>query len=86
MTRGAPQCAATASAVFSPWPVMQRTTLSSGPILPLSTSFFAQATVTPPAVSAKIPSVSASSLMPSMISSSEASSAEPPVSRIVWMA
>ncbi len=49
---------------------MQSTVLSSGAILPVSMSFLAQATVTPPAVSAKMPSHSASRRMPSMISSS----------------
>jgi len=68
--------------VFSPCPVMQSTTDSFAGILPVAMSFFAQATVTPPAVSEKMPSVSASSRMPSMISSSEASSHEPPLDLI----
>ena len=41
------------------------------------------AVVTPPAVSVKMPSVSASSWMPETISTSETSSAQPPVSRII---
>ena len=42
--------------------------------------------VTPPALSAKMPSVSASSFTPSMISSSVAISAPPSVSCIVFSA
>ena len=44
------------------------------------------ATVTPPAVSAKMPSVSASSWMPATISSSETSAMAPPVRRATSMA
>ena len=46
--------------------------------IPLSINFFAVATVTPPAVSVKMPSVRASSLIPSRISSSLTMAAEPP--------
>src|SRR5262249_43400032 len=46
---------ATASCVFRPLPVTQTTTSSSRPIRPCSTSLRVTATVTPPAVSAKIP-------------------------------
>ena len=49
---------------------------------PWSISFFVTPAVTPPAVSAKMPSVSASSLMAATISGSEMSSAQPPDSRI----
>ena len=48
----------------------------------LCDQLLATATVTPPAVSAKIPSVSARSCMPSTIASSSTSSLQPPVSRI----
>ena len=65
---------------------MKATVSSSGEMAPDSTSFLRQATVTPPAVSEKMPSVSASSLMPSTISSSVAISAPPPVSCIVFSA
>jgi hypothetical protein len=44
-------------------------------------SFLAVATVTPPAVSAKMPSVLASRRMPSTTSSSETLSTAPPVRR-----
>lgn len=69
----------TASSVFKPSPVMSRTVSASGSSLPASMSFFAVATVTPPAVSANMPSVRASSRMPSTTSSSETSSTAPPV-------
>ena len=42
------------------------------------------AVVTPPAVSVKMPSVSASSWMPETISTSETSSAQPPSARIIF--
>ena len=86
MSRGSPHLPMTASCVFRPCPVMQSTADSFAGILPLAISFFAQATVTPPAVSAKMPSVSASKRMPSMISSSEASSHEPPEGRMTLTA
>ena len=86
MTRGSPTLPMMASWVLRPWPVMQRTAPSSLGILPLSMSFLAQATVTPPAVSAKMPAYSASSLMPSTISSSVQSSQLPPVSLMLRMA
>ena len=72
----------TASIVFRPLPVMQATVVSFGPIYPCSISFLVTPVVTPPAVSAKIPSVSAKSWMPLTISGSETSSAQPPLSRI----
>ena len=59
---------------------MQITMGSSRGIRPASMSFLAAATVTPPAVSVKIPSVRASSCIPSMISSSVACSPWPPES------
>ena len=46
-------------------------------------SFLVAATVTPPAVSVKMPSVRASSSMPSTISASVACSPEPPDSFVV---
>src|SRR5581483_10826881 len=66
------------SGVLRPFPVTQITTDSSRPMTPRSTSFLVAATVTPPAVSAKMPSVRARSSMASTISASEASAAEPP--------
>src|SRR2546422_3326571 len=63
-----------ASGGLSPLPVMQMTIDSSRGITPCSISFFVVATVTPPAVSVKIPSVRASSSMPSTISASVACS------------
>lgn len=74
-----PILSSTASSVLSPSPVMSRTVSASGSILPASMSFLAVATVTPPAVSAKMPSVRASSRMPSTTSSSVTSSIAPPV-------
>ena len=53
---------------------MQITMDSSRGMTPVSISFWVAATVTPPAVSAKMPSVRASSSIPSMISSSVACS------------
>ena len=61
---------------------MQMTIDSSRSIRPCSISFWATARVTPPAVSVQMPSVSASSLMASMMASSSTSSLQPPVSRI----
>ena len=69
-----------ASWVFRPLPVMQMTVEPSRSILPCSISFWATARVTPPAVSAQIPSVSARSFMASTIASSSTSSLQPPVS------
>src|SRR5687767_6270177 len=57
-----------ASGVLSPLPVMQITMDSLRGMTPLSMSFLVVATVTPPAVSVKMPSVRASSSIPSMIS------------------
>ena len=45
--------------VLRPQPVMRATTVSSLPMIPCSTSFLSTAIVTPPAVSVKMPSVSA---------------------------
>jgi len=71
----------TASRVLRPSPVISRTVSASGSSLPVAISFFAVATVTPPAVSAKMPSVRASRRMPSTTSASETSSTAPPVRR-----
>ena len=60
----------TTSCVFRPFPVMYATVTSSDFILPCRTSFRRPETTTPPAVSVKMPSVSASSLIPSTTSSS----------------
>ena len=65
---------------------MQTTVVSSGLMRPCAISFWVTPAVTPPAVSVKIPSVSASSLMATTISGSETSSAQPPESRICFMA
>src|SRR5260370_725670 len=78
--------AAIASVVFKPLPVMQTTVVSSGLMRFCAISFFATPAVTPPAVSVKMPSVSASSLMAFTISGSEMSSAQPPDSRISFIA
>ena len=58
---------------------------SSRGIRPCSMSFFVTATSVPPAGSVKMPSVEASSRMPSRISSSVTFSPHPPVSFNVWM-
>src|SRR5438094_346140 len=78
--------AAIASVVFKPLPVMQTTVVSSGLMRFWALSFLVTPTVTPPAVSVKMPSVSASSLMASTISGSDTSSAQPPESRISFIA
>ena len=70
----------TASSVFRPSPVMTSTTRSSRPMSPRSASLASVAVVTPPAVSVKIPVVSASRRMPARISSSVTASIAPPVS------
>src|SRR4051794_30835436 len=71
----------TASRVFKPSPVIQTTTRSSGSMSPRSASLASTATVTPPAVSVKMPVVSASRRMPARISASETESIAPPVPR-----
>src|SRR5712664_2013072 len=78
--------AAMASVVFRPLPVMQTTVVSSGLMRFWAMSFCVTPAVTPPAVSVKMPSVSARSLMAATISGSEMSSAQPPDSRICLMA
>ena len=60
--------AAMASVVFRPLPVMHTTVVSSDRMRPCAMSFCVTPVVTPPAVSAKMPSVSASRLMASTIS------------------
>ena len=82
MTTGLGIRSSRGSWVLRPLPVMQMTIESSRPIRPCSISFWATARVTPPAVSAQMPSVSARSLMASMIASSSTSSLQPPVSWI----
>src|SRR4029079_18216557 len=54
----------TASSVLRPSPVMTRTARWSGSLSPLSASLPSTAVVTPPAVSVKMPVVSASRRMP----------------------
>ena len=71
----------TASSVFRPSPVMTSTTRSPAPMSPRSASLASTAVVTPPAVSVKMPVVSASRRMPSRISWSVTESIEPPVAR-----
>src|SRR5688572_342313 len=71
-----------ASVVLRPLPVMQSTTSSSADNLPLFASARAAATVTPAAVSPKIPVVSASNRMPSTTSASVTAAAQPPDERI----
>ena len=71
----------TASSVFRPSPVMTSTTRSSGSMSPRAASFASTAVVTPPAVSVKMPVVSASRRMPARISSSLTASIEPPLRR-----
>ena len=61
--------------------MITRTTRSPSPISPRSASFASTAVVTPPAVSVKIPVVSASRRIPSRISSSETASTPPPLWR-----
>ena len=78
MWTGSPILPATASWVLRPFPVTQMTSDSFRPIFPAWASFRATATVTPPAVSVKIPSVRANSLIASTISSSVTASASPP--------
>src|SRR5262249_31946627 len=86
ITAGFSRQPATASWVFRPLPVMHRTISSSRGMRPCSMSFRATATVTPPAVSAKIPSVRPNRAMASAISASVTSSAQPPDSRITLAA
>src|SRR5215218_1926963 len=71
----------TASSVLSPSPVMTSTTRSPGSMSPRAASLARTAVVVPPAVSVKMPVVSASRRMPARISSSETASIEPPVRR-----
>lgn len=61
--------------------MLSTTVVSDGSIRPASMSFFVTPTVTPPAVSAKMPSVRASSLIASTTCSSFTSSTAPPVRR-----
>src|SRR4051812_48399185 len=60
----------TASRVLSPSPVIPSTTVSCGSMSPRAASLARVAVVTPPAVSVKMPVVSASRRMPARISSS----------------
>src|SRR6185369_13725663 len=70
------------SSVLSPLPVMQTTVVSSGLMAPDRINLIAAASVTPPAVSVKIPSVSASVRIAATISSSVDACAVPPCSLI----
>src|SRR5205814_668703 len=75
-----------ASWVLSPLPVMQTTVGSPRPMRPSATRRRHAATVTPPAVSVKMPSVAASSRIASRISSSLTAAAPPPEARMVLSA
>ena len=87
MSAGVGSLPTSGSCVFIPLPVMQMTTgPSSLPIWPPAISLSAAPSVTPPAVSVKIPSVSASSRMAATISSSFGLAAQPPEPMIVWRA
>ena len=72
---------ATASSVFRPSPVLKMTVSASGSSWPVVEQLAQHATVTRPAVSPKIPSVRASSRIPSTTSASVTSSTAPPVRR-----
>src|SRR5439155_4402135 len=86
ITAGRFRTSATASWVFRPLPVIHRTISSSRPMRSCWMSLRATATVTPPAVSAKMPSVRPRRIMASAISASLTSSAQPPEPRITLMA
>ena len=81
MVAAGPTASETASSVFSPMPVLMTTVSSEGSSSPFSTSLRVTATVVPPAVSVKMPSVRASSRMPSRTCSSLTSSTAPPLRR-----
>ncbi len=83
---GSGSAATSGSCVFKPLPVMHKTVGSSFGMRPSAMSRFAVATVTPPAVSVKTPSVDARSLIASMISSSLTAAAWPPEPRIACAA
>src|SRR5207302_3532282 len=68
---------ATASIVFNPRPVTYATTRSSGRTTPARANLASVAIVTPPAVSAKMPSVRAKSRIPSTTSASDTDSIAP---------
>src|SRR5262249_28160529 len=74
ITTGLASSPVTASCVFRPLPVMQITISSSRGIRPCSSNLRVTAKVTPPAVSAQIPSVLPRSTIASAISSSLTSS------------
>src|SRR5215472_8754191 len=80
---GARAMPATASSVFRPSPELMMTVSASGSSRPEASSFLSTPTTTPPAVSAKIPSVAASRPIASTISSSDTSAIAPPVRRTV---
>src|SRR6266849_2523521 len=83
---GASNLPARASVVFNPLPVMHSTVVSSGRMRFCVYSLRAAPTVTPPAVSVKTPSVSASKVMASTISGSLESSAQPPLLTMAFTA
>src|SRR5262249_39025221 len=73
---------AVASRVLSPSPELMMTVSASGSSCPDSSSLRVVASVTPTAVSPKMPSVAASSRIASTISSSPTSATAPPVRRV----
>ena len=77
-----PGAPVSASTVLRPCPVTRATTRSSGRMAPEAASLHSVAMVTPPAVSAKMPSVRASRPMASITSSSVTAAHEPPVRRM----
>src|SRR5439155_3265061 len=80
---GTPVAVSTASGVFSPLPVTSTTTRSDAPITPLRAAALSAPTVTPAAVSPKMPDVEASRDMHGPTSSSGTAYTAPPDARAV---
>src|SRR5262249_49010398 len=78
---GTERADSTASSVFRPSPELMITVSASGSSCPVASSLRSTPTVTPPAVSPKMPWVRASSRIESTISGSETSATAPPVRR-----
>src|SRR5262249_52710190 len=74
------------SVVFKPWPVSDTTIAPSRPMRPSARRRFVAASVTPPAVSVKMPSVSARRRIAATISGSSGAAAWPPESAIARVA
>src|SRR5215469_189560 len=81
MASGMATTGSTASSVLRPSPELMMTVSASGSSWPDASSLRSTPTVTPPAVSPKMPWVRASSRMESTTSSSETSAIAPPVRR-----